>query len=558
MMRSVRRSPSSTSASATVARGRWVVTRAAIRRATAVAMSMATAIAGVAVAQGAVPPDRGDLARGYQRFDALAVRAPDDPVTRRTLNLGFDGLTADFFAGRYGRALEQLARIEADHRGVGEDARAGLAFLATHRVEQLPAVVQLVDGVPASLRIRVVPLADASASARDLGRPRDDAATGESLGPRSLTVSCGDFSIEIPVSEAARADGAVVTLGPGCRAGAIVTRAELPQLGSCEVSRSWATTASLETRAAELRARATAVDFGRFEPSVQASFFGRLALLPLSGVDRTRSATLLCDVPRLLRELDAELDALTRGSNPYARRGELWRVYRALGVELPTRQFVPEGAGPFPLVVAFHGAGGDENMFFDGYGAGMLRELAQKQGFAVVCPPTVPFGLSGALFDRFIDEVAKDMPIDRGRILLLGHSMGAITASRLAGLRADAVAGAACIAGFLDASRGGMSAPRAVYLGALDPIFPIEPIRVQIAAARGPQSVIEVVTFDHEGHTLVVDRALPQTVDWLLARPARTTDTTKPTISAPSTRPMNTGVPAPAAIESSPSAGPTK
>jgi len=543
-------SVSRTSSPAVASRARGALGRATSRMATAVA----TAIVGLtvaAVAQAAVPPDRGDLARGYQRFDALAVRAPDDPVTRRTLSLGFDGLTADFFAGRYGRALEQLARVEADNRVLGEAARAELAFLATHRFEQLPAVTELADGPPASVRIRVVPLADA-------GRSRADAASGESGAPRAITVSCGDFSIEVPAAEAATADGVVVALGPGCRAGAIVTRAVFAQLGACEVSRGWAISGSLATRAEEFRARATAIDFGRFEPSVRTSFLGRLGLLPLSGVDRTRSATLLCDVPRLMLELDAELDALTRGSNPYARRGELWRVYRALGVELPTRQFVPEGPGPFPLVVAFHGAGGDENMFFDGYGAGMLRELAQKRGFAVVCPPTVPFGLSGALFDRFIDEVAKDMPIDRGRILLLGHSMGAITASRLAGLRADAVAGAACIAGFLDASRGGMSAPRAVYLGALDPIFPIEPIRVQIAAARGPQSVIEVVTFDHEGHTLVVDRALPQAVDWLLARPARTTDTTKPTISAPSTRPMNTGVPAPAAIESSPSAGPTK
>ena len=132
-------SVSRTSSPAVASRARGALGRATSRMATAVA----TAIVGLtvaAVAQAAVPPDRGDLARGYQRFDALAVRAPDDPVTRRTLSLGFDGLTADFFAGRYGRALEQLARVEADHRGLAADARAELAFLATHRFEQLPAV----------------------------------------------------------------------------------------------------------------------------------------------------------------------------------------------------------------------------------------------------------------------------------------------------------------------------------------------------------------------------------------------------------------------------------
>jgi len=514
---------------------------AAVRDAVRAALVMAVAALFLVRPAEAIPPDRGDLARGYQRFDALAVRAATDPATRRALSLGFDGLTADFFAGRYGRALAELARIEAEHARLDDRARAGLAFLAAHRFEVSPSIVDLAGIASATVRIRALPL-DGAAPAGGL----DEA-------PGTIVVSCGDFRAEL-----AFGDEMPVVLGDGARPGPLLVHAVVPGIGPCEVARAWAMQGSIATRVEALRARAAALDLAAFTPSVKASLDGRIALLPATTVDRTRSATLLCDVARLLAELDTELDALARGSNPYARTGDLWRVYRALGVDLPTRQFVPDGAGPFPLVVAFHGAGGDENMFFDGYGSGMLRALARERGVAVVCPPTVPFGLSPALFDRFIDEVSKDMPVDRGRVLLLGHSMGAITASRLAGLRPDAIAGAACIAGFLDASRGGASAPRAVYLGALDPIFAIGPVREQVRAATRVGSPIELVEFEHEGHTLVVDRALPQAFEWLLARPARSTDTTKPTISAPSTRPMNTGVPAPAAIETSPSAGPRK
>jgi predicted esterase len=213
-------------------------------------------------------------------------------------------------------------------------------------------------------------------------------------------------------------------------------------------------------------------------------------------------------------------------------------------MDLPTRQFCPEGDGPFPLIVALHGAGGDENMFFDAYGDGTIARLAFDRNVALVSPPTIPFSLSPKLFERFLDEVARDMPIDRSRVLVVGHSMGAMAASRLAVSNQALIAGAACIAGFADAPNDRTAAPRAVYFAELDPIFAADRVRASADAARE--------------RGLVVDRVLPQAIEWLLARPARTTATVKPTASAPSTSPMNTDVPAPAASESNPSAGPRK
>ncbi|MCA8965518.1 MAG: dienelactone hydrolase family protein, partial [Planctomycetes bacterium] len=75
------------------------------------------------------------------------------------------------------------------------------------------------------------------------------------------------------------------------------------------------------------------------------------------------------------------------------------------------------------LVIAVHGAGGSENLFFDGYGDGEVVRQAAQRGW-LVAAPRVGFGqldcaaLADALADRF--------PIDRSRVLLVGHSMGAM------------------------------------------------------------------------------------------------------------------------------------
>ena len=161
---------------------------APVRDAVRAALVMAVAALSLVRPAAAIPPDRGDLARGYQRFDALAVRAAADPATRRALNLGFDGLTADFFAGRYGRALAELARIEAEHARLDDRARAGLAFLAAHRFEVSPSIVDLAGIAPTTVRIRAVPLDGAAPAGggdhqravfpRDIGRAIRAAAIG--------------------------------------------------------------------------------------------------------------------------------------------------------------------------------------------------------------------------------------------------------------------------------------------------------------------------------------------------------------------------------------------
>ena len=485
----------------------------------------------------AVPPDRADLAAAYVRIDRLAQRLPKTPENRVALNKGFDGLTDEFFGGLYNRALTSLAGLEADVLKLPPESRDELLYLVGHRFAVTPRVVTA--GTEAETVVRM--------SATQL----DGMAEGSQ--PVQAVFLSGPTRVEVPYQRELS-----IALPADLREGPVDVFLMFERLGDIPVARAFVLKGGLEARAGAIVSRIAALEVaGSVDASTLASLKARAALLS-QDANRAQSASFLADIPALAAAIEQELTDAEAGRRPYAKRGELWRIYRALGMDLPTRQYVPEGDGPFPLVVAFHGAGGDENMFFDGYGDGTLAKLAYERKFALVSPPTIPFSISPKLFERFLDEVARDMPIDRSRVMLVGHSMGAMAASRLAVGSEPLVAGAACIAGFADGARDRKAAPRAVYLAELDPIFAADRMRASVEGAKERGLAVEVTEIKDEGHTLVVDQVLPAAVEWLLTRPARTSATANPTASTPSTSPMNADGPAPAPSESKPSAGPRK
>jgi len=79
---------------------------------------------------------------------------------------------------------------------------------------------------------------------------------------------------------------------------------------------------------------------------------------------------------------------------------------------------------PLPLLIAFHGAGGSENMFFETYGAGRLPQLAVERGWLVASPRQSLFGL-GMDSQQIVTALAEIYPVDQQRIFFVGHSMGA-------------------------------------------------------------------------------------------------------------------------------------
>jgi hypothetical protein len=92
---------------------------------------------------------------------------------------------------------------------------------------------------------------------------------------------------------------------------------------------------------------------------------------------------------------------------------------------LPVRLNIPADVErPLPVLIAFHGAGGSENMFFETYGAGRLVDLAEERGWLVVSPRQGLFGLRMDV-SQIVQVLSEHFEIDREHVFLLGHSMGA-------------------------------------------------------------------------------------------------------------------------------------
>jgi hypothetical protein len=175
---------------------------------------------------------------------------------------------------------------------------------------------------------------------------------------------------------------------------------------------------------------------------------------------------------------------------------------------------VPTGfTGPRPVIVALHGAGGDERMFFTAYGAGRLREIADRVGAVVVTPNTMQLGLRAERFPELLDALERRTAIDRSRVYVVGHSMGAGITARLASLHPTRIRAVACIAGPCGAPVAG-DPPRLVVAGSLDPLAPPARLRPPPGTDSALVSYREATGW---GHTLLVGHVLEDTIRWLLS-----------------------------------------
>jgi poly(3-hydroxybutyrate) depolymerase len=139
------------------------------------------------------------------------------------------------------------------------------------------------------------------------------------------------------------------------------------------------------------------------------------------------------------------------GKNPFVgKTGGFERHYalEAAREVMPYRVYVPttyNGSKPYPLIVALHGLGANEDSFMDSY-AKTVPSLAEQRGYIVVAPLgfrvdgfygfSLPTDASPSdrrrveLSEQDVMEVLKraraDYKIDDSRIYLMGHSMGAI------------------------------------------------------------------------------------------------------------------------------------
>lgn len=102
-----------------------------------------------------------------------------------------------------------------------------------------------------------------------------------------------------------------------------------------------------------------------------------------------------------------------------------------------------DGKRELPMIIALHGAGGSENLFFDSYGNGKIVGLSEQRGWFLVAPRN--FGFNADKLNEFIESLAKIYKIDRTKIFLIGHSMGSIQSLGLATLKPKTFAAVALI-----------------------------------------------------------------------------------------------------------------
>lgn len=148
-----------------------------------------------------------------------------------------------------------------------------------------------------------------------------------------------------------------------------------------------------------------------------------------------KKETLETDYPadRLLAECEALSDAVASKASYYShqRTGQYWLNFKSAskGNFILRVQPVKVDAGKkVPLVLALHGAGGSENLFFDGYGNGKIAKLAKERDWFVAAPRST---ITKPGHSDTIDELARIYPeIDTTKVFVVGHSMGAGEAMR--------------------------------------------------------------------------------------------------------------------------------
>ncbi|MGZ3418154.1 MAG: extracellular catalytic domain type 1 short-chain-length polyhydroxyalkanoate depolymerase [Polyangiales bacterium] len=149
--------------------------------------------------------------------------------------------------------------------------------------------------------------------------------------------------------------------------------------------------------------------------------------------------------------------------------------------------FVPEGHGPFPLLVALHGRGGDGESQEKLTG---ISRIAAREHFVVVYPdgydkswhdardigPAAEAGVNDVAFvSALIDRFVAEHEIDPTRVYAAGMSNGAMMALTLACRISHKLAGVAAVTGLL-ATKETCATEKpisvALILGDADPLVP--------------------------------------------------------------------------------------
>jgi len=236
--------------------------------------------------------------------------------------------------------------------------------------------------------------------------------------------------------------------------------------------------------------------------------------------------SLRTDMMAEIAEANAILDDADKKMAPWTtRHGDLHKAYlsKVDNTLQPYRVFVPpsyDGSKNYPLVIALHGMGGDENSIFDSYppgGPSAVKTQAEQRGYLVACPKgrgTADMYLGKAEQDVLdvLAEMRRVYKVDAQRIYLAGHSMGGYGTWSLSQAHPTIFAALAPISG------GGNTAamtkiaaiPQYVTHGDADKTVPVERSREMVAAAKAANTEIVYHEVPGGSHMSVATPAWPE------------------------------------------------
>src|SRR5262245_13536277 len=236
------------------------------------------------------------------------------------------------------------------------------------------------------------------------------------------------------------------------------------------------------------------------------------------------------DIKSVITSAAATLDQIAKGEHPLrAIRGDIYCAYRSAldDTVQPYRFYIPknyDAKKKWPMVVALHGMGGDENSFFSGYDNGAIRRIAEERSYIVVCPKgrgPVSMYLASAERDVIdvIKEMKRDFSIDDDRVYMMGHSMGGYGTWSIAVNHPDIFAAIGPISG------GGtlLSRPKLkeithvpwiVVHGDNDPTVSVEESRKMVKAGKELGIEIKYIEVPGGNHGNVVASSFKDVFDW--------------------------------------------
>ena len=462
---------------------------------------------------------RGDLALSLVRLETVlkTVELGDEETAR--VNKAFDSATLKFFARQYGPALQGINELTVDVDPGAIDEEAKIYFsLRTHIAPLIYIKGTRVNPVMTITSLYSDPLhgEERTVSGHLLIKHRNGNVRHRL--PFELTVGPDKpISLELPLGTDKNHFGS--------------HQYQIALEGSSgtqyDMSKWSVVTKSLDVVSAANQSHFDNIRMGDFhtEQAITTVLARNELITDAPSLEST--SAFLVDPNVLMKEVGEEIKALAtkKGQkNPYVgKKGDYWRVLKGPGKDsIPVRVYLPESAKsdePLPLVIAFHGAGGDENMFMDAYGVGLIKELADEHGFLLVSPLTYAFGgeKMGPNFDLLMKVITHDYSVNEKRVYVLGHSMGGGATASLTSVRGEKLAAVAPLCGY----RAIVSAPEntppiLAYAAEFDPLVAPARIEPEVEKTRAAGNDVEYRLMKNYGHTLVVPEILPDVVEWLL------------------------------------------